>query len=400
VVLALATAGCQPAGTAAAAKTGAKNAPAAKVDGAPKEADLASVTLTPEAETRLGVATATVERKSVPKTATYGGEVVIPPGRLIAVTSPFVATIKPPPGANLPLPGATVKEGQPILVLQVILAPEARAQIAPQMADAEGQVKQCKEQLNIAKVALERAKDLLRQNIGSSAAVVDTTANFDLAQTNLRNAEVRRDTLYKIAGDIEAGAMNQTLTAPAAGIIQNVHAQPGQVVAAGAALFQVAGNDPLWVKVPVFVGDAKRLALNRPASIGSLSEVPGGPGERPGKPVAAPPAGDPLAATVHVFYEVANHDAFFCPGERVGVTLPLRGEDSNLTVPKASVVRDYHGGSWVYEKIGDHKYARRRVLVDRVVVDLAVLSSANLKPGSKVVTDGAAEIFGTEFGNK
>jgi RND family efflux transporter MFP subunit len=326
--------------------------------------------------------------------------VAIPTGRLIAVTSPFVGTIKAPPGGGLPLPGATVKEGQPVCVLQVILSPEARATIAPQLADAEGQVKQAREQLNIAKVNLDRAEELVKNKLGGSAQLVDAKAQFELAQTNQKNAEARRDALVKMVGDIASGAMNQTITAPAGGTIQNTHVEPGQVVAAGAALFELAGLDPVWVKVPVPVGDLPKLTTDRPAGIGGLADTPGAATERPGKPVAAPPAGDPLAATVFVYYEIANKDGAFRPGQRVGVTLPLRGEDTGLTVPRASVIYDIHGGAWVYEKVGDHKYARRRVLVDRVVGDLAALASANLKPGAKVVTAGAAEIFGTEFGNK
>ncbi len=268
--------GCQRMGAAPAAATGGAAAAPAKVDGAPKEADLATVTLTPEAEARLAVALAPVERKSVPRTAMYAGEVTIPSGRLTAVTAPFVGTIQGPPGGGpLPEPGATVKKGQPVLVLQVILTPEARAQIAPQLADAEGQVKQSRDQLQIAKVNLDRAENLVRDRLGGSAALVDSKAQYELAQTNLRNAETRRDTLVKITGDINSGSMNQTITAPADGGLQNVHVQAGQVVAAGVALFEVAGLDPVWVKVPVYVGDFARLAKDRPAAVGGLVDVPG-----------------------------------------------------------------------------------------------------------------------------
>ncbi len=40
---------------------------------------------------------------------------------------------------------------------------------------------------------------------------------------------------------------------------------------------------------------------------------------------------------------------------------------------------------------------RQRVFVDRIVGDLAALTSGP-KPGVKVVSTGAAELFGTEFG--
>ena len=393
---ALPAAGCQP--PAGAAKAAGKPAPPAKVEGAPKEADLATVKLTAEAEGRLGVATAVAERKAVPKTTTYAGDVVIPPGRLIAVTSPFVGTIKSPEGATAPVPGASVKEGQPVFVLMPLLSPESRAQMAPLLIEAEGQVKQGKDQLEIAKVAFNRAEDLAKARLGGSAAVVDAKNNYDAAKTRLKAAEDRFDTIAKVASDTESGVGTaQTIESPASGMVQNVHAQAGQKVAAGAALFEVAGLDPVWVKVPVYVGEAPKLDPERPAAVGGLADAPGAAGERPGKPVAAPPSGDPLSATVHLFFEVDNKDGAFRPGQRVGVTLPLKGEAEGLTVPRAALIRDYHGGAWVYEKVGDHAYARRRVLVDRVVGDTAVLASGP-KPGAKVVTDGAAELYGTEFG--
>ena len=397
-------AGCKPGAAAGAA---AKPVAPAKVSGAPKEAELATVTLTPEAEKRLGVALATVERKAVPRTATYAGEVMIPTGRLIAVTSPFVAMIKlSAEGGStneVPLePGMTVKEGQPVLALVPILSPEARAQIAPLVIEAEGQVKQALDQLKIAKLDLDRNEGLHRDRIVGPAAVEDSRNRHGLQEKILKVAQDRLATVNRVAADAEKGVGNeQMIVSPAKGVLQNVHVTPGQKVAAGAALFEVAGLDPVWVKVPVYVGDMNKLAADKPATIGGLSDPPGAPGERPGKPVAAPPAADPLAATVSVYYSVENKDGAFRPGQRVGVVLPLRGEETSLTIPHGSLLWDYHGGAWVYEKVGDHAYARRRVLVDRVVGESVVLVSGP-KVGAKIVTDGAAEIHGEEFkyGNK
>ncbi len=392
----LAIAGCQRAGGDA--KPSAKPPAPAKVEGATKEADLATITLTDEAETHLGVVTAKVDQKPVPRTTTYAGEVTIPSGRLTAVTSPFVGSLQAPPRASIPVPGAAVKQGQPVFVLVPILSPESQATMAPLLIESQGQVKQATEQLHIAKLTLDRAEDLVKNRAGSSGNLIDAKAQYELAQTNLRAAEARRDSLEKVMSDTKAGSLSVAIESPASGILQNVHAQAGQKVAAGAALFEVAGLDPVWIKVPVYVGDMARLATDRPAAVGGLADAPGAPGERPAKPVAAPPSGDPLAATVNVFYEVANADGRLRPGERVGVTLPLRGDDQSLTVPRSSLIRDIHGGAWVYEKIKPHAYTRRRVMVDRVVGDDAVLASRTLKAGNEVVSVGAAELYGTEFG--
>jgi hypothetical protein len=75
----------------------------------------------------------------------------------------------------------------------------------------------------------------------------------------------------------------------------------------------------------------------------------------------------------------------------------MQGDENSLVVPRSALIRDAHGGTWVYEKIAAHAYARRRVLVDRVVGDLAALSTGP-KVGAKVVAKGAAELYGAEFG--
>ena len=81
----------------------------------------------------------------------------------------------------------------------------------------------------------------------------------------------------------------------------------------------------------------------------------------------------------------------------MGVTLYERGSEESLVVPWSAVMHDINGGTWVYENIAPQQYARRRVDVRRVVDGRAVLARGPAI-GAKVVTAGAAEIFGTEFG--
>ena len=96
----------------------------------------------------------------------------------------------------------------------------------------------------------------------------------------------------------------------------------------------------------------------RPTSRRASAACPTAPGVkvRPARPVPAPPAGDPLAATVFLFYEVENHDRALRPGQRVGVTLPLSGDEDSLAVPRSALIRDALGGTWVYENIAPHVY--------------------------------------------
>src|SRR4051794_6521416 len=266
--------GCKPAtGVAAAAP---KPAPPAKVSAPVKEADLNTIVLTPEAETRLGIVTVAVESKAVPRAVSYGGEVMIPTGKLISVTSPYLGTLKPPEGGSVPQPGTPVKEDQPIFVLIPMLSPGERATMAPLLIEAENQVKQAEEQLKIAQINLDRAENLVRDRLGGNAALVDAKAQYDLAKTTLDAARRRKETMDRVAADSESGAMStQVIRSPEAGTIQNIHAQVGQKVAAGSILFDVAGLDPVWVKVSVYVGDLERLDTTREAGVGGVSAAPG-----------------------------------------------------------------------------------------------------------------------------
>jgi len=100
-----------------------------------------------------------------------------------------------------------------------------------------------------------------------------------------------------------------------------------------------------------------------------------------------------------LYYALANPDAQYRPGEKVLVSLPLSGPTESLTVPNSAIVRDYHGGTWVYELVEGkpRTFRRRRIEVQRLAGDDAVLSFGPT-PGTSVVTGGAVELFGTELG--
>lgn len=375
----------------------AKTAAPAKVEKIPGEADLTTITLTPAAEARLGIATAVVERKEVPWTRTLGGEVVIPPGRAIAVSAPVSGTLRAPEG-GVPTPGTPMKAGQVVFRLLPLLSPEARTTLATTRVEAQGQVEQAQKQVAQAELLLDRAERLRRDNLGGSGAVEDARAQSEVAAATLKAATSRRDALDQTIRGVEGGMLEPIpIAAEADGMLRNVLASAGQMVAAGSLLFDVVSLDPARIRVPVYVGDLRDIDEEVwEVAVGGLADPPGGPA-RAARRVAAPPSGDPLAATVDLFYDVPNADEALRPGQRVGVTLTLRSGREGLVVPSSAVLRDIDGGAWVYEAIGTGKYARRRVRVDRVVGADAVLS-AGPGPGTKVVTDGAAELFGTEFG--
>ena len=294
--------GCQPAGSKGAASP--TPTPPAKVVDAVKETALATVVLAPQAEKRLGIQVVPVERKSVPSTISNPGEVMIPPGRLISVTSPFPATLKAPSDTLVPLPGAKVERGQTIFLVEPNITPGERVTMTAALVDIEGQVKAAEEQLKIAKTDMDRKENLVRDRVLPTTALVDSKALYDVAQTNLRAVKERRGVIEKM---IAGGVTAVPATSPVKGVLQNLHAQVDQQVQAGAVLFDVAEMDPIWVKVGVYVGDVARVADDRPAGVGSLADPPG-VNVHLAEPVLAPGAGDPMALTVFLYYQVDNHD--------------------------------------------------------------------------------------------
>ncbi len=347
-----------------------------------KEGDLLRVQLTVAAEQRLGITTAPIELRPLPRVRTLAGEVRIPPGRAVLLSAPLAGTLTGDP----PAVGAKLGAAQPIMVLTPLLSPDARANFAALQVDADGALAAALVQRDATGIACERAERLLRDGAGSQRGVDEATAARDAAGAVAAAAQARKDLLASAV----AGTLGPLpVAAPFPGLLRQLLVAPGQQVAAGAPLCEVADVAELWIRVPVFVEDVAQLDTVRELRIAGLAA----------KPVAAPPVGDPLAATVDLFYVVADPQGSLRPGQRVAVAIPRRGDTAAVaTLPWSAVHTDTHGGTWVYECTAAQNYVRRRVQVQAVVDGIAAIDSA-LAPGTAVVTAGVPELFGVEFGH-
>lgn len=217
-----------------------------------------------------------------------------------------------------------------------------------------------------------------------------------MAEANLQAARKQLDLLHSTKASGGSGAL--AIVAPFAGRLGAVFASPGQAVAPSAPLFEVSAEDPLWVRVPVYVGELASLDLGKEVQVHRLGVLDDPLGSA--RPVVGPPSANPEAATADVFYEIENDDGLLRPGRKVGVSVPILGsggvEDASLVVPRSAVLYDIDGGTWVYQVTAPQVFQRRRVEVSHTVDDWAVLRRGPAV-GSVVVVTGAAELFGTEF---
>ncbi|HKX30594.1 MAG TPA: efflux RND transporter periplasmic adaptor subunit [Blastocatellia bacterium] len=363
-----------------------KAAPAAKVENAVKESELAVIKLTPQAEARLGITTSPVTIQRVAQTRTFAGEIILPPDRSTSVSAPVGGTLAAE--TSLPAAGVAVRKGQPIFRLTPFLAPERnlRVQIEREMAAAQTRV-------DAAHLRSNRAEQLLRERAGSEKAVEQAREELNLAENDLKTAQARLEQFEKspISADVTIA-----IGVPRDGIIQRVLASAGQTVAGGAQLFEVADLYVVWVRVPVYVGELPLIDPRQTARVHALNDPPGAPSRR-ARPVKAPPSANPTNETVDLYFELANADGSLRPGQKMGVTLDERTSEDSPVVPWSAIVYDANGGTWVYQNIAPQQFARRRVEVRRVVNSLAVITRGP-DPGAKIVMAGAAELFGTEFG--
>jgi len=310
-----------------------KAAAPAKVENPTHEADLTTVELSTDAFQRLGITVAPVEQRTLRRRRTFGGEIVLPIGAPAGSSSPSLAV------------GA------------VSAAPD-RLRTAEALLGAEGELRRATVELAAAEQAVRRAEEVLRGGSGTARGVEEAHARRDAARAARDTARRRYDLL--------AGAIGGVPT------IER------------------------WVRASVPADDLDTIELTASAEVGTLAARPG-TAVRAARPVPGVRSANPDAGTVDVVYAIEGDGGELWPGERVGVTLPLREEGEALVVPWAAVLHDVHGGEWVYEQLAPQRFARRRVQVRFVADDVAALASGPAA-GRPVVVDGAAELFGTEFG--
>ncbi len=275
--------------------------------------------------------------------------------------------------------------------------PKLRNAVAQSQIDAEGLVQQARVQVDAAKIALERAQRLLREQAGTVRTVDEAQAQLTLAEKALDAALARKRLVDNIKLDEEAGTLAPlVLEAPQDGMVRAEHAAAGEVVSAGAPMFEVLDYDPVWVRVPVYAGELTQISTRHPAEVSSIADEMRGP-KHSARPITAPPTATPLASTVDLYYELDNPQGRLRPGERVTVKLWLEGAQETTAVPWSAVIQDIQGGSWVYESVGPQTFVRRRVEVRYVVGTWAALEHGP-PVGTKIVTVGTVELFGAEFG--
>ena len=289
------------------------------------ETELLKLTLTPDAERRLGIQTVTVGMGTSARVITLQGEIVVPGGR-----------------GGIPISAQT-----------------DLAALAANQARAAGDVERAQAEVGLARKSAARATALVAEEAGSVRARDEAQAGLAMATASLRAAQTQRTLL-------------------------------------GSAPDALGRQGTLWVRAAAYSADSPRIDHRAAARVRGLGEA--GP-TITARPVSAPPSANAVAGTVDLYYAIPNQGGVFRVGQRVSVEAPATGRTEGLVAPRTAILNDIHGGEWVYVQSAPHVYERRRVAVS-AINGPQVLLERGLARGDRVVTAGAAELFGTEFGAK
>jgi membrane fusion protein, heavy metal efflux system len=367
--------------------------PATQKQNVVQESDLNTVHLSDESYQKLGIQIATVKHEEITDSKIYGGEIVVPAGKKVSISAPISGKLVSL-NANT-LPGAQIKAGQLLYRIQPIITADARANLINAFTDAESLVNTAKSQVDAMDIALQRAKKLLDDLVGSQRSVDEANANYQIALRNLEAANAKKAALNQIVNIGTVASIE--IRSPQSGIVSNIFAIPDQLVSSGNPLIEISELNTLWVRVTIPLGDLETINQQETASVGQLSSTTESSAIL-AKPVNAPPSADPLTSSTHLYYVLQNAQLTFKPAQRVSVTLNNLGNSSKaLTIPWSAIVFDVYGGSWVYTQKSKNTYERNRVFLNHVSGNNAVLSEGPTE-GSQIVVNGALELFGVETG--
>jgi membrane fusion protein, heavy metal efflux system len=355
-----------------------------------KEASLNNITLSETAEKRLGISTARVERRSISKTRIYSGEVIIPSDKALTIQAPFTGTVTSI--GKFGRPGATVRKGQAILELTPMLAPETKTNLEVSLTDMKGQISNAETQVNITRIALNRAQKLLEDKAGSLRNVQEAQAAHDQANDTLSALKQRQQLIIR---SLANQGTKTIIAAPENGIVTALNFQTGQVVSAGAILFVVSNQSKAWIRTAVPVGDIDQMLSHDSAVVQNFSNQKSP--QFVALPITAPPSSVLNTLTVDVYHELNNASSAFTPGQRVSVELKMKGQAMFDIIPWSSVIFDIYGNTWVYEKTAAKTYNRKRVMLNHVIGADAALEQGP-QQGKDIVDQGAQELFALETG--
>jgi cobalt-zinc-cadmium efflux system membrane fusion protein len=281
--------------------------------------------------------------------------------------------------------GQRVRAGEPLVELESVGAGEAQSQYL----EARGA-------LELARRASERIEALREEKIASEKEWLQARADREAAEIRVRAAQEKLLRLGHTPAEVEALAARSgaggrgalVLRAPAAGVVLEMHAVPGELVRPDQSMLTVGDLSALWLWADVYEDQLGRVMSASREALRAGVSVKAFPGEVfPGSVDLVGPTMDERTRTVKLRIAVKNQGGKLRAGMFAAVELFLPGEEEGLAVPRAAVLSD-EGRSFVFVHHHDEFFIRRPVEAGRSSVDWIEVRRG-LEGGETVATNGA-----------
>jgi len=282
--------------------------------------------------------------------------------------------------------GQKVRAGQALVELESVALGEAQSQYL----EARGA-------LELARRAAERVESLRKEQIASEKEWLLSRQEREASEIRARAAREKLVRLGLSSAEVQAlpgrgaaaGRGALVLRAPAAGVVLEMHAVPGELVRPDQSILTVGDLSELWLWADLYEDQLGRVVTG--AAKGSLRAgvaVKAYPGEVfPGKVDFVGPTMDEKTRTVKVRIGLQNPGGKLRAGMFAAVQLYLPGEDEALAVPRAAVLSD-EGRAFVFVHQEGEYFIRRPIETGRSSLDWVEVKKG-LSGGETLASAGA-----------
>lgn len=330
-----------------------------------------------EQQWRVPFATELAARATIAETIEAPGELTTPPEGRAHVHAPVAGRVAAPP-RGFPVPGRAVIAGEELATIAPTPgAPEdaARASLAVVEAESEREA---------ARAALERSERLLADRAVPERAVADARRRLAVAEASVSTAR-RAQGMFASASRGARGRGGWRVTAPIAGVIDDVAVTPGEAVEANELLFRVVDPERRWLSARVPEAWAPRMRPEGGVSFRLLGEE--GWRALRGSLVDVGRSVDPRSRTVQVIWALEDAAPELRVGASAEIAIPIGEATEAIVVPRAAVI-DAEGRDVVIVQLEGESFDERAVRTGPAHGGrVAVLDG--LEAGERVVTRGA-----------
>jgi RND family efflux transporter MFP subunit len=252
---------------------------------------------------------------------------------------------------------------------------------------AKATIRQREADLKVAELNFERSKNLFGRQLLAKQALDDAESRYLAAEAQIDLSRAQSTQTGARLDELQINLANTKIISPVDGFVAKRNADAGAWVSQNAPVVSVVDISRLRLVANVVERDLRLVNAGDPANV----EVDAYPGELfKGRIARVAPVLDPATRTAPMEVEILNTDNRLKPGMYARVLLMIEEHTDATLVPKVAVV-DFEGkrGVWVPE--GENK--ARFVEVKLGLEDTERMEILDgLKPGDRVVTDGAASL--------